>query len=813
MMNLFAQAPDTLWTKSYGVPYESGYDEGKSVLQTPDGGYIILANTDCYGAGSRDIWLIRTDSSGDTIWTKTYGGAGYDCSNSFQKTSDGGLIITGSTDSYGAGAEDVWLIKTNGFGDIVWAKTYGGMQGESGSEVKQTSDDGYIIVGTTNSFGAGGSDVWLIKTDASGDTLWTRTFGGSEDDEGRAVEITWDVSYIIAGNTHSFGAGENDIWLIKVDSAGSALWTKTYGKSDYEYCNDVLETTDSCYVILGNTGSDIFHCDIWLIKTDTSGDTLWTKAYNRKPVDRSYELQQTSDEGYIISGVTGFGLSGDFLLIKTDFLGDTLWTKTYVTTGLSFPPWWICRPVRETADGGYIIATVKSRYTRSDVCLIKTDANGDSLWTQTYGGLGRTGWDSGNHVEQTSDGGYILVGYKSTYGNYTCGIWLIKTDEFGDTLWTKTFGGDARDEGMVVRETLDGGYIIVGTKGSEGGDIWVIKTDNMGDSLWSRTYSGVENGKGVDVQETSSGDYTILGNIAGQAWLIKTNSIGDTIWTNSYSGGSANALEKTSDGGYAITGGSGMHVWLVKADSTGDTLWTKTYVGGWGNSLQQTLDGGFIITGESGGLLLIKTDAFGDTVWVTRYDYGAYATEGNSVKQTIDGGFIITGYVSHDPGYNHFLLLRTDATGDILWTKTFGDFFETGNSIQITSDHGYIITGTYYSAYTYSQDVLLMKTAPDPITYLKDNKEVIPHKYVLYQNYPNPFNPTTVISWRLAVGSPVKLTVYNIQGQKVASLINQRLAAGLHSVEWDASNMASGIYFYKLETGSLTQTKKMMLIR
>ena len=315
---IFAQPPDTLWTKTYGVPYASGEDEGKSVLQTSDGGYIILANTECYGSGSRDIWLIRTDITGDTIWTKTYGGAGYDCSNSFQATSDSGFIITGSTDSYGAGAEDVWLIKTNGSGDVLWAKTYGGMQGESGSEVKQTSDGGYIIVGTTSSFGSGGSDIWFIKTDAVGDTLWTRTFGGLEDDEGRAVEITWDGSYIIAGNTRSFGAGENDIWLIKVDSAGSALWTRTYGRSDYELCDDVLETTDSCYVILGCT-RDLFDWDIWLIKTDTSGDTLWTKTYSRSDDDRGYALQQTSDEGYIVAGRTlSFGAgSSDFWILKS----------------------------------------------------------------------------------------------------------------------------------------------------------------------------------------------------------------------------------------------------------------------------------------------------------------------------------------------------------------------------------------------------------------------------------------------------------------------------------------------------------------
>ncbi|MHA2277642.1 MAG: hypothetical protein ACXAC2_17820, partial [Candidatus Kariarchaeaceae archaeon] len=172
----FAQyVPDTLWTKTFGVGL------GYSVQQTTDEGYIIT------GCTEGDVWLIKTDESGDTLWTKTFGGGDEDNGLSVQQTTDEGYIITGRTYSFGAGHADLWLIKTDESGDTLWTKTFGGGDKDNGLSVHQTADEGYIITGSTESFGAGDYDVWLIKTDESGDTLWTKTFGGGESDGGSSV--------------------------------------------------------------------------------------------------------------------------------------------------------------------------------------------------------------------------------------------------------------------------------------------------------------------------------------------------------------------------------------------------------------------------------------------------------------------------------------------------------------------------------------------------------------------------------------------------------------------------------------------------
>lgn len=359
VISLFAGPPDTLWTKTFGG---AGSDVGYWVEQTTDGGYILVGYTS--GAGNKDVWLIKTDANGNKLWDKTFGGDSADEGHCVQQTNDGGYIIGGITRSYGAGLEDIWLIKTDSLGNPLWTKTYGGDSSETdiyGTRVcvDQTADDGYVIVGTTISYGAGKEDVWFIKTDSLGDTLWTRTFGGSSRDCGAYVEQTTDAGYIIVGTTFSYDVGWGDFWLIKTDSFGNKQWDKVYGHDGPEFCNSAQQTTDGGYIIVGMTLS-VGPPDVWLLKTDSLGDTLWAKIYGKENVDENgYYVCQTIDGGYIFTGHTGSNL----WLAKTDQSGDTLWTRNF-PNGF----WGYC--VRQTTDSGYSVVGEKG----ADVLLVKFGA-------------------------------------------------------------------------------------------------------------------------------------------------------------------------------------------------------------------------------------------------------------------------------------------------------------------------------------------------------------------------------------------------------------------------------------------------------
>jgi hypothetical protein len=357
------------WTKTYGGTSGAG---GSSVQQTTDGGYIVAGYIN--GAVSDDVYLIKTNASGDTVWTKTYGGTGNDAGYFVQQTTDGGYIVVGYTLSFSA-SRDVYLIKTDSSGDTTWTKTYGGAGNDIAYSVQQTADLGYIVTGYTSSHGAGAQDVYLIKTNASGDTLWTRTYGGTGDDEGSSVRQTSDGGYIIAGLTSSFGAGTYYAYLIRTNASGDTLWTRTYGWGLAAEGSSVRQTSDGGYIVTGYTyPSAPTTYDVFLVKTNSVGDTLWTRAYGGAGADYGYSVRQTTDGGYIVAGTTRLSPNFDVnvYLIKTNASGDTLWTSKYGggadDEGNS---------VQQTTDGGYIIAGFTNSFGPNyAVYLIKTDANG-----------------------------------------------------------------------------------------------------------------------------------------------------------------------------------------------------------------------------------------------------------------------------------------------------------------------------------------------------------------------------------------------------------------------------------------------------
>jgi PKD repeat protein len=356
-----------------------------------------------------------------------------------------------------------------------WEKTFGGTFGESGRCVQQTADGGYIIVGDTSSFGAGDNDVYLIKTDNKGNMVWEKTFGGSSLDVGYFVQQTADGGYIIVGRTHSFGAGDNDVYLLKTDDEGNKVWEKTFGGSgdDQGYC--VRQLTDGGYIIVGRTDSfGAGRSDAYLFKTDDKGDKVWEKTFGGSLYDVGYSVQQTADGGYIIA----WSRSGDVYLLKTDDKGDKVWEqRIWAGAGIFFGD-----SVQQTTDGGYVyVGDISSSSADSDVYLLKTEDEGNKVWEQTFGGSGN---DVASSVQQTADGGYIIVGRTHSFGAGDNDVYLLKTDDEGNKVWEQTFGGSGDDEGYSVQQTTDDGYIIAGMTKSFGAgesDVYLIYYAPFGD--------------------------------------------------------------------------------------------------------------------------------------------------------------------------------------------------------------------------------------------------------------------------------------------------------------------------------------------
>ena len=355
------------WERTYGDTLD---DAGRSVQQTQDGGYIVAGGTGSFGTGSQ-VYLVKTNASGDTLWTRNYGGAGSDWGESVHQTLDTGYIVAGWTASFGNGWQ-VYLIKTNALGDTLWTRIYGGADYDEGHSVQQTQDGGYIVAGMTTSFGSI-EQVYLIKTNSSGETLWTRTYGGTGGDVGYCVQQTSDGGYVIAGYTDTFVNGRQ-VYLIKTNASGDTLWTRNYGGADDDRGNSVQQTQDGGYIVAGATNSFGEGYQVFLVKTNAGGDTLWTRTFGGAGWDFGYSVQQTTDGGYITVGyTTSFGNAEQVYLIKTNASGDTLWTKTYGGAG-----WDAGYFVRQTSDGGYIVAGETSSFGNSgQVYLIKTDGNGN----------------------------------------------------------------------------------------------------------------------------------------------------------------------------------------------------------------------------------------------------------------------------------------------------------------------------------------------------------------------------------------------------------------------------------------------------
>jgi hypothetical protein len=455
-------------------------------------------------------------------WARTYGGLGNDFGNSIQQTSDGGFIVTGSTD-FGAGWWDAWVLKLNALGEVTWEKTYGGDDFDWGESVLQTSDGGFIVAGGTRSFGvSGGADnFWILKLDALGniacgesdctdgndndldgliDEEWQRIYGTADSSERAwSIQQTSDGGFIVAGQKQeSLFVADDDFWVLKLDAYGNVgssfpgTWQKSYGGAASEIAYSIQQTSDGGYIVAGRTedGGGPGFPDFWVLKLDAGGniacgesdctdgndndldgltDEEWQKTYGGTSGEIAYSIQQTCDD---INCTNGIDDDGDGY----------------------------------TDERGYVVAGQTQSFGASspnspDIWVLKVDTFGNILWQKTYGGsMG----DGAYSIQQTPDGNYIVAGRTSSFGAGSFDFWVLKLDAWGniacgesdcgdgndndldgltDEGWQKTYGGSYWEQTASIRETSDGGFVVAGSTEyapTSYDDFWILKLDTYG---------------------------------------------------------------------------------------------------------------------------------------------------------------------------------------------------------------------------------------------------------------------------------------------------------------------------------------------
>ena len=656
----------------------------------------------------------------DTLWTRTFGGSGTDEIRNGIITSNGELIFAGETNSFGSGSIDAWLIKTNSSGDSLWSHTYGGDSSDHIFSVDQTNDGGFILAGYTWSFGAGASDYWIIKTDSIGDTLWTKTFGGISSDEANDVSASSDGGFVVTGSANLSGSHS---WTIKFASNGDTLWShRVNGVFEPQ---SVIQTSDGGYIIAGNAIGVAGSFDFWVLKMNANGITQWSKTYGGADLERANSIIQLSDGGFVIAGLAQYTNLNDFLVLRTDSNGDSLWMKTYGGSGFEK-----ALDVNETIDGNLIVlGTIKSpSMTIPATWLIKINLDGDTLWQKIID-IG-TGEELLLSMDLSACNEIFLFG-QLNLGNWDA--WLVKLDS------DISPSGDVDSNGVI--QAFDASQILKYLSGQ----IDLTK--------WKQFQSDVSDNCDISSFDAS----LILRHVVGAITLFPSQQ--DSFPPDSASG--ILALDEPIQ-----SNGNEIVIPIYGADIS------KLYSGSISlNHDSSVLEFQEVRTLDATDGFIVSSKALNSEI--TIYFAGAHEIEGDAVLFEVV-----------------YSRLSNISTNVILTSVSMND-----------------------NLFLTDRDTAIVEVAVNV-----EDEKLIPKDFELFQNYPNPFNPITVIKYGLPKSSNISLVIYNVMGQEIMRWEEQNAQPGYHEQTWGSTNqygeqVATGIYLYRILAGDFVQTRKMVLLK
>jgi Secretion system C-terminal sorting domain len=462
----------------------------------------------------------------DILWQRSLGGSAGDFAKSIFQTNDGSFFLTARTISINGdvsnnhGVYDFWVVKIAPDGNLLWEKTLGGSNDENPFHTILPTDEGLVMAGYTRSNDGhvsghhGGADLWIIKLDANGNLLWQKAIGGSLDETAYTIRQTLDGGYILAGTTQSNDGnisdnhGDWDAWVVKLDANGNLQWNKTYGGTAYDHASFIEQLSDGSFVFCGTTRSNDGDVsgnhggdDIWMVRLDANGNIIWKKCFGGSWTDGAHSFILTSDGNFAFAGFTfspnggdisGHHGSGDMWVAKVNSNGNLLWQSCLGGSSDE-----IARQIMETPDGDYILCgdtysndgDVSGMHGTYDAWIVKLSANGQIQWQRALGGSKE---ETLNDLWLTTDGAYVAAGFtNSSNGNVSghhgsADVWVVKLSASGQLEWQKCLGGSANDLFNSLIQTSDEGFALCNTVDSNDGDVsgnhglldvWVVRLD------------------------------------------------------------------------------------------------------------------------------------------------------------------------------------------------------------------------------------------------------------------------------------------------------------------------------------------------
>ena len=766
------------WVRRYDGPLSDGTDRPKHLILDDTGNIYITGISDGYNTRD-DIATIKYDSAGNEIWAVRYDGPDHktDQPADIKVDASGNVYITGNSSDSNY-KWDYITLKYDAQGMEQWVARYNGpASSNDNAKSLAVNDSGFVYV-TGNSFdNTTKDDITTIKYSPEGTEVWISRYSRLEDSYDKAGKIILDEfgNLLVGGSS-----------IVKYSPAGTELWVVPSPKiSMYNMCMDVGEnllSTANTYYLSASTA----------VKFDSNGNEIWSVVQNSPGLssERSKKIELDSKGNIIIGGFTSTSTTGtDYSVFKYDTSGVLQWAAAY--NGPDSSADYLTAMVVDAFDNIYVTGKSSVYGSDSDWATVKFNKDGEQQWAARFDG-GASYIDQANDIAVDASQNVYITGFVSkTSGSLNYDFATIKYSASGTEEWVAYYDGiDALSDQATCVAVDDSGNVYVSgnsKSATNGTDIITIKYDNQGNEIWTVSYNGP--GNSGDVPTGLAIDP--FGNV-----IVCGGSYGD---------------------------GSSLDYVTIQYNASGSEQWVQRFNGrgnynDWPVDMKLNELGDIFITGYARGsstdddMVTIKYNQAGEIQWASTYDgYGEY-DQPAGLSFGAKGAVYVTGVSKGLNESYDFATFKINAEGYREWVMRYDcSREETAGIAADTKGHIYVAGNTYFNS-TQSRATIIKYIEPIS-TGLFDESSVHPQTFALAQNYPNPFNPLTTIGYQLPVSGRVNLSIYNILGQKVGTLVDSKQAAGNYKVQWNASEFPSGLYFYKLQIKDNTQIHKMMLIK